>query len=381
MRALCEAPKPNVGPTPEASPPPPAIAEVIGQVERVRELRYRQTPVVDPVTQAEIDDGVREDFERTVPDSFYRRRTSAWRAIGVIPPDADIRESLLRFSTGQVVGYYDPATKELVYIGDAELDLTERYVLAHELTHALDDQHFDLTRLDPIAARCDDEAFMAGLGAVEGSAQFFATQVLIRFPSGGLGDLIGASGDAPSLQGVPPFITNLELWPYTAGMAFISTLDIRGGTQAVNQALRDLPVSTEQVIHPERYPNDVPHRVDVPDLAPRLGPGWRDLDVMLVGEAWLQIMLELRLDDAESAIAASGWDGGLYRAWSSGDRSAVVLSTVWDTAEDAQEFADVIADWFNDQEAEVLEPDGTRVTAIFASDGATLDTLRGAVAA
>ena len=102
--------------------------------------------------------------------------------MGVIGPQADIRDALLAFQTGQVVGFYNPETGELVYIGDTQLDLNERFTLAHELTHAIDDQHFDLKRLDPVAARCQDERFEAALGAVEGSAQYFATQVIMRFP-------------------------------------------------------------------------------------------------------------------------------------------------------------------------------------------------------
>src|SRR5207342_2689804 len=106
-----------------------------------------------------------------------------------------------------------------------------------------------------------------------------------------------------------PFIMQLQFWPYTAGQAFIDALDRRGGVQAVNGAIETFPLSTEQVMHPERYPNDVPQPVDVPDLSAQLGDGWRDLDVMTVGEAWLQTMLRLRLDHATADDAAAGWDG------------------------------------------------------------------------
>ena len=110
----------------------------------------------------------------------------------------------------------------------------------------------------------------------------------------------------------------------------------------VDRALITFPVSTEQILHPERWPHDTPQPVDVPDLGPALGAGWRDLDVMTVGEAWLRLMLELRLDAGEAEPAAAGWDGGLYRAWTDGSRTAVVLRTVWDTPEDAQQFADAM---------------------------------------
>jgi hypothetical protein len=213
------------------------------------------------------------------------------------------------------------------------------------------------------------------LGAIEGSAQFFATQVILRFPSDAP---IGGGGDGGSLEGVPPFISDLQLWPYDAGMAFITALDDRGGTTLVDEALTTFPVSSEQIIHPDRWPGDTSQPVNVPDLGPALGTDWQDLDVMTVGEVWLQLMLELRLDKGVADRAAAGWDGGVYRAWTDGTHTAVVLRTVWDTPQDAQEFADAMGNWIGDT-AFVLTPDGVQVDVGFANDAATLDALRGAL--
>ena len=254
----------------------------------------------------------------------------------MIPAGASLRDALLAFQTGQVVGFYNPANGQLVYIGDTDLDQTERFILAHELTHAIDDQHFGLRRLDSIGARCDDEAFTAGLGAIEGSAQYFATQVLMRFPSdaplGGGGDG-GSLDDGAAVRHRPAAVAVRRRHGVHP-----ATWTKRAAPREVDEALTTFPVSTEQILHPERWPNDVPQPVDVPDLGPALGAGWRDLDVMTVGEAWLQLMLALRLDADDAERAAAGWDGGLYRAWTDGAHTAVVLRTVWDSTEDAQEF-------------------------------------------
>ena len=360
--------------TPEG-PTPPAIATVEHQVEAVRDLKYTSRVAVQPLTQAQIDRRLTKNFDKTYPVDFYARRSEAWGTIGVIPAGTSIRDALLAFQTGQVVGFYNPANKKLVYIGDTELSLNERFFLAHELTHAIDDEHFGLSRLDTIVARCDDEAFTAALGAVEGSAQFFATQVIQRFTT----DAPGGGSGGGSLDGVPPFISQLELWPYTIGLAFIQRLDEQGGIARVNQALTTFPVSTEQIIHPERWPNDVPRPVDIPDLGPLLGGGWKDRDVMTVGELWLQLMLDLRLDTGAAARASTGWDGGIYRAWTDGPHTAVVLRTVWDTTGDAQEFADAMKQWIGTGTAFVGDPVGARVDVGFASDGSTLDALRSAL--
>ncbi|HSJ50805.1 MAG TPA: hypothetical protein VLA90_05905, partial [Actinomycetota bacterium] len=181
---------------------------------------------------------------------------------------------------------------------------------------------------------------------------------------------------------IEPFISAVQGWPYTEGLRFITTLERDGGLEAVDGAFRDLPVSTEQIMHPERYPNDLPVPVDVPDLAPALGRGWADLDVQFVGEMWLRLALALRLDGSAAAAAAAGWDGGTYRAWTHDGRVALVLATVWDSEEDASEFATAMEEWLGEgsQDAAVLAPEGVEVRVLFASDPSTLALLEAAAA-
>ena len=278
----------------------------------------------------------------------------------MIPPGADIREALLAFQTGQVVGFYNPADGELVYLsgGDVLGSLTERVILAHELTHAIDDQHFDLTRIDDIVATCDDEAFQSALGAVEGSAQHFAFAVAARFPGGTIDP--GRTADSP--PACRRSSRSSSSGPTRLGRRSSTRWKRRGGVKAVNGAIETFPLSTEQVMHSERYPNDVPQPVDVPDLSAALGDGWRDLDVMTVGEAWLQTMLRLRLDNGTADAAAAGWDGGTYRAWTDGDAVAVAMTTVWDSGADAHAFADAARTWIEDGEyAGVRHPGRERI--------------------
>ena len=170
-------------------------------------------------------------------------------------------------------------------------------------------------------------------------------------------------------DGVPPFMIDLQLWPYTAGQAFITELEARGGVDEVDEALRTFPTTTEQILHPERYPDDVPSRLDVPDLSDALGDGWGDLDVMQVGEAWLAAMLGLRLDSATAEAAAAGWDGGLYRAFTDGDDAAVVLATAWDSRADADAFEQAVREWLaaDDASGIVGRPSATRVTLAIAT--------------
>jgi hypothetical protein len=378
MRELCEGPVPTSTDDDGAPRETPAdVAELESQVEQVRELEFLREVVVQPVSAEEIAGKLEGAFDETYPKAFYDRRSVAWQTLGVIPRDVDIREALLAFQTGQVVGFYNPVDGELVYRADGDLDLVERVTLAHELTHAIDDQHFDLSRIDGVAAGCRDEAFQAALGAVEGSAQFFSIRLLFEFPPAD-GDFSGLGEGGGMPDGVPPFMVDLQLWPYTAGQAFVTDLEARGGVDEVDEALRTFPTTTEQILHPERYPDDVPSRVDVPDLSDALGDGWGDLDVMQVGEAWLAAMLGLRLDSATAEAAAAGWDGGLYRAFTDGEDAAVVLTTAWDSAADADAFEQAAREWLEagDDSGIVGRPSGTRVTlAVATVGGAVTDVL------
>ncbi|MGZ8613223.1 MAG: hypothetical protein ACXWX4_00925 [Actinomycetota bacterium] len=346
MRALCVAPSP-VSTDDDGAPAetPADVAEVETQVEQVRGLDFLRSVVVQPVSADEIAGKLRDAFDETYPRAFYDRRSVAWQTIGVLPGSVTIRDALLAYQTGQVVGFYNPLDGELVYRADGDLDIVERVTLAHELTHAIDDQHFDLARADGVAAACRDDAFQAALGAIEGSAQFFSVKVLFEFPPTD-GDFSGLGGGGGMPDGVPPFMVRSLLWPYTAGQGFVTQLDARGGLAEVNEALRRFPVSSEQILHPERYPSDRPTSVDVQDLSDELGPGWGDLDVMEVGEAWLSAMLELRLDTSVAEAASAGWDGGLYRAFTDGTDTAVVFMTAWDSSADADAFEQAVREWF-----------------------------------
>ncbi len=367
---------------------PSQIQDLIVQVEAARGLSFVTPPAAEAITDEEMDRKLEESFATYYPEDLYDRRTVAWRTIGVIPHDADLLEAYRAYLTGQVIGFYDPQTGELVYLGEGEdLGLAERMVLSHELTHALDDQRFDLKRLDRLAARCADERFTAALGLVEGSAQHSSTQVIINDPDldlSELADVVASAGDAQeALRAVPPFVQALQAWPYVTGQAFVDAIARDGGTAAVDAAMRTPPVSTEQVIHPEKYPADVPVRVDVADLAGALGRGWGDLDAMEVGELWLKEMLDLRLPPIASANAAAGWDGGVYRAFTDGQDVVVVLQTAWDSDADAQDFVVAMSDWTGaaaGSHVSVTFADGG-VRSVFAADESSLAAARAALPA
>jgi hypothetical protein len=386
-RRLCGVPEPDLkggSDVPAEGPTPPVIADVMKEVERLRGFDYAHPVVAQPVEQQEIAEDLVAYADIAYPREQYERRSLAWDTIGVIPNGTSLRAAYENYGSTQVIGYYDTLTGELKFIGTQSPTPLERITLAHELTHAIDDQRFGLEQLDLLGAECRDEQSAAAIAVVEGNATFFMLRWAETFltPEEQVRVGIEAAQQDTSTQGIPPFVVKLQAWSYDQGLRFVGALESRGGVDAVDAAFEDLPVSTEQIIHPERYPNDVPTPVDVADLSSELGAGWEDLDVMTIGEAWLSMALGLRLDGSQAEEATAGWDGGIYRAWSDGGDAAVVLSTEWDSEADAQEFAAAMRQWIFDGEdlGRVLEPDDTAVDVVFSTDAGALRRLETAVA-
>ena len=381
---LCVRP-PAPTPTPaRVEPANDAIAEVEDQVEQVRGLDYVHPVAVDAVTHQELVDGITKSLDHSYPEDLMARRSLAWSTIGVIPEGASLREAYEAFLSSDVIGYYDPSTGELVFIGTDDPSPYERFTLAHELTHADDDQHFNLDRLNDLENACDEEGLEAAVGSVEGSAVYFSQEVVQEFFSGSEQAqlLLGGGEGGGRPEEVPPFVYQIEIWPYIDGPDFISEIRSERGLDEVNAAIEQFPDSTEQVMHPERFPDDQPVGLDTPDLGPALGDGWKDLDVMETGEEWLLEMLSLHLDRSQAQLAADGWGGAQYRAWTDGTDAAVVLNTTWDRPEDADGFLQAMCTWAagrDDAAVGRVAGDDKAVVALFSSDAATLQRLEAAL--
>ena len=369
---LCPpSPKPTATPERAGTLPAP-LAAVADQVEGVRELRFEHPVGAQPVTRTKMQQLLAASFDQNYPIARIRAQGRALIAIGALPPGTDLVQALRDFSSGQVIGYFDTQSKHLVFIGTPNPTPFQRFTLAHELTHALDDQHFDLSRSDRIPL-CEGDRSAAYTSLAEGDATQTQYEWATRTLSGP--ELLQLQNEAaafPAPPEVPEFVQEELEFPYTAGQRFVEALQARGGESAVDAAFRDPPVSTEQILHPDRYPSDAPQELTVPDLAAKLGTGWKAIDREETGEEDLRTLLRLRLSSGAADDAAAGWDGGEYLAWAKGStQTAVMLETVWDSAADADQFAGAILQWGEGQPIKV-EHQGTSVTVLFASDGTSL---------
>jgi hypothetical protein len=250
--------------------PAAPVDEIARRVEALRGLRFATLPEPVEVTPAQARREGLEDLDRSYPEARRRADEQVLELLGLIEPSVDLREvSASVFSEG-VAGYYDPRTKRMRTVRGAATGtkVLAELVLAHELTHALEDQRFGLGLEDQGGS---DDAALARLALVEGSASELMYDYAQRHftTEETLGGVLG-SAFAPT-GSLPGFLQAQLIFPYTGGRSFVAALRERAGGRwtLVDLAERTRPpVSTEQVLHPDKWVRVEPPvraRVRVPD--------------------------------------------------------------------------------------------------------------------
>ena len=339
---------------PAATATAPAIRAVQRDVAELRDLEFeRRVPVTVESPDKLAKRLLRAVAEETDADEL-RRQGRAMELLGELPPGTDLPRLINRVQAESVLGFYLPGRppKGGLYVRSTRgLDPYARIILAHELTHAVTDQRFDLTRADRLAAATASEDELAAYsGLVEGDAtltmQRYLAERLTPAEQASAG-VAAATERTPARDAAPAVIRESMLFPYQEGLRFVRTLYQQGGWAAVNRAYRDPPTSTEQLLHPERYlgDRDRPQKVDVPDLSGRLGGGWRSGIELSFGELDARLLLQGELAVTAAEVAAAGWDGGRLRTFQRGDRTALALRTVWDSTAEATQFCNAMRGW------------------------------------
>ena len=345
---------PTTRAAPAATPAGPGIPAVERDVAALRELQFRRRVPVTVESPAKLAKRLLAVLAEETDENDLRRQGRAMELLGELPAGSDLPALLNRLQAESVLGFYVPGRppKGGLYVRSSRgLDPYAKIILAHELTHAVTDQHFDLTHADRLAATTGREDELAAYsGLVEGDAtlamQRYLAERLTPAEQASAG-LVAATDRTPVRDAAPAVIRESMLFPYQEGLRFVSILYQQGGWAAVNRAYRDPPTTTEQLLHPERYlrDRDQPQRVTVPDLGGRLGGGWRPGVELSFGELDARLLLQGELAVATAQTAAAGWDGGRVRTFQRGDKTALVLRTVWDSSAEATQFCGAMSGW------------------------------------
>jgi hypothetical protein len=328
-----------------STPAPPQVTPletVAHRVERLRGLTFRTLPRPLRVTAEEARREGLADLDRGYPAARRHADEALYIRLGLLPAGTDLREVSASVFGEQVAGYYDPRTGRLRLVEGAGGDnaVMDEVTLAHELTHALEDQRFDL---DVERTEASDDGALAYTALVEGTATALMLEYLGRHFSGddALGGLLASAfAGGGDTSGIPPFVLASLVFPYERGQQFVAHLHRRAGRRwtLVDLALEARPpVSTEQILHPEKWIRvEVPRRVRPLHAGAILGDGWKRLAGGSFGE--FQTAQLLARGSGDASRAAAGWGGDRYELWRHAGDDAVVLRWRWDTARDAEEF-------------------------------------------
>ena len=311
-----------------------AADEVLGQMSQITGLKL-MTPLKKSLRSREEIRAyvIKQMNEEKNANERYADQRSA-EAFGLIPKGFDLDAFMVNVLTEQVEGLYDPKTREF-YIADWSPLADQRMVMAHELTHALEDQHFQIEAWVK-AARPNEDAELARDAMLEGSAMAAMVDYLMLSTGRSLKDLpdfdpgmlIGDLGSTPTLQKAPPFLKDTLIFPYIGGLTFSVAILRNTGWAALPGVFEKPPISTQQILHPALYRSGkIPKAVALPQLEKLLGSSWTKLDENIMGEYGWKEVLKQFLDDDRAKTLAAAWDGDRYAVFEQKQTKKLVLVT------------------------------------------------------
>jgi len=323
-------------------------AAMLKETSELRELSILKSVKSGAQSRAEIERMVIKNLDAETTPAEMHAAEVLLRVFGLAPKEFAYRSFIIKLLTEQVAGYYDPKAQQFYLADWIELE-GQKPVMAHELTHALQDQHFNLKRFENWP-KGDSDAELAAHALIEGDATLAMTLYMAKNPLVALAFIrsLGAQEIASEqFKQAPRALRESLLFPYEEGSAWATQLYKRGGWEMVSQAFTKLPQSSEQILHAEKYFSyEAPQKLTLPDLQSALGPAWKKLDYDVNGEWGCYLILNEFLNDAEESKQASvGWGGDRFALYETGkpDEVFVAQLTAWDTPLDAQEFFNAYA--------------------------------------
>jgi hypothetical protein len=314
-----------------------SVTEMLERVAGVRGLSPRAKVRSAVLSRAELLARVRKHIAEQMPRDVIRNQGEILVALGLIAPDYDYEEGTLGLLEGQLAGFFEPSDKTMYLAAD----LPEEAVLptlAHEMVHALQDQHFELGQKMSYQPEANDRE-----SAIQSLAEGDATSVMMDVMLDGRGSAVDVSDDllangiemSMALQSssakVPRVLRASLLAPYIDGVRFVHALRRRGDWRAVDDVWRDPPETTEQILHLEKL--DVREKAEPVDVPASPDPEkWKAIYDDVFGEQGLRVAIGEWMPSRAAAVAASGWAGDRAVLYQQGSRFAIAWRVRFDRA-------------------------------------------------
>lgn len=327
--------------------------EIEAQVIAIRGAQPTGPVARTLLTVEELRQRVLQDFLEDYSLEEAQEDARVLAAFGFLQADFDLYQFYLDLYSEQIAGYYDYEEKAMYVVQGVGFWGPERLTYAHEYAHVLQDQVYGIQEglgYSDEACEQDSERCAAVRSLLEGDATLVETVWFGKYATAADQEQIFSFYDAfesPVYDSAPDFMKEDFIFPYTYGQAFVQSLFDHGGWQAVNRAFENVPVSTEQILHPERYPDDTPWPVSLLDFSSILGEGWVELDRDVMGEWFTYLMLafgmetEWRVAENQAKQAAEGWGGDAYVVYYHPQEQHTVLLVkwLWESPVEAEQFA------------------------------------------
>lgn len=345
--------------------------DVAKSVESLRGWKFKQPVKKGIYSEAELRGFIEKRLAEEYPEQELRDTESFLRTIGALPESTSLRQTLIDVLMSQIGGFYDPPSKTFYMIkreGAEYGQLVDRILIAHELTHALDDQRVSLDSLMSARDRSQDGEFVIG-ALVEGSATEVMTRYVTQAQFSGemkaddLQNLMKSEEERSRVFFEAPRYFQSLLANYTCGMFFLLQGQLgailSGSASGVNagknflKAVHDPPRSSEQILHPDKYWNaatrDEPVIVDEASARRLLTSlGFKIVHENTAGEILAAILTtpsDQKLDPMAAGLptywtntAAEGWGGDRFFLLGDAGSTRAIWITLWDTPQDREEF-------------------------------------------
>lgn len=391
---ITPTPAPSLTPTFPAPPPTAAalMARIEQEVSDLRGLPIQSQPPRYVVSASVVELMLKRELEAGEGIDQLKDEARTLVALNLIKPTYDLVRYAMNGLVDGIGGFYRPETKEIYVLG-LRFGGMEHITYSHEFNHALVDQQYDLGLMQK-AAQCgsNSDRCDAIKALIEGDATLTMYQWLLQY--GTPEDYRDILNYRPPFQGLPEqfppdYVEHAMGFPYQQGMAFVQKLYDDGNWARVNQLYANPPVSSEQILHPEKYlAGEAPLALQDPSLELALGPPWRRISNDVLGEWQTYLMLAYSADlparrsEEIAKRAAAGWGGDQVQVMVNDQTDQLVLAAhwVWDTPAEAKEFSQASQDYLSQmyRGAQISRPSGTcwesngRAACLYAKGSETL---------
>lgn len=323
------------------------INSIVQTLSDISGLSQEHPVAYGRMTKSQLRHFLAKRIKRTLKPEEIHADELALKMFGLVPQDFDLKKSTIELLTEQAAAFYDYDEKKLFLLNEPDFD-EEATTLAHELSHALADQHFDLERFMDETPTNDDEN-LAHTAVVEGQASWLMIAYNLKEqgqPPDPTPEMLKAvetsdqdsTSDFPVLNGSPLYIQQSLLFPYAEGTAFFDAVYRKVGRPAFSQVFTNAPVDTSQILHPERY---LAHQVPVmPKLAKVPASEKDEITEGSMGEFDHQMLIRQYLNQATANELAPRLRGGQFKIYAQGRAKKPLLNYAsdWDSTTEAAAF-------------------------------------------